>query len=179
MSALAEIAPDLLKIITDVLGKVVLPNVFSAKPMSIQFNNYGSEGYDLWYAVGDRFEFIGRLKKGEMHLNFPKEKAGGVIVVTNGKKTKFSMIAPLRDFVAPLGDVTPSKYRVGTYYVEVNPEDAAIWVHYKASRLGANGTELYEWGVKLEIEKLRESVECPWRNDFSAVGPYLRDDVAD
>ncbi|AGC44023.1 hypothetical protein MYSTI_02707 [Myxococcus stipitatus DSM 14675] len=174
-----EIVPDLLKLIADVVGKAVLPNVFTTKAVSIQFNNYGTEKYDLWYAVGDRFEFMGILEKGKMHLNLSREKAGGVVVISNKKRTKYAMVVPLHDFVMTPGNLTPSRRGVGTYYVEVNPEDASVWVHYKASVLGNNGTELYKWGVELEIEKTRESVEYPWKKDFATIAPYLRDDVKD
>ncbi|WP_342380707.1 hypothetical protein NVS55_13740 [Myxococcus stipitatus] len=174
-----EIIPDLLKIAADVLGKAVLPNVFTKKAVSIQFNNFGTEKYDLWYATGDRFEFMGILEKGKMHLNLSEEKAGGLVLISNRKRTKYTMVVPLQDLVMTPGHLVPSQREAGMYFVEVNPEDASVWVHYKASVLGNNGTELYQWGVVREIEKTRESVEYTWKKDFATIAPYLRDDVQD
>lgn len=173
MPHIVEIAPDLLQIISNILGKAILPNIFFEKVIRINFCNYGSEQYMLWYAMGSKFEFIHYLDKGQMNLKLPVEKMGNAMLVTNYKRTKYSIIAPLSDFSRPAGDVTPGGQRVEDYQIDVNPEDAAIWLHYRANLLGPNGTPSYR------NEKLRPSVEYKWRTDFQAIAPRLTDVVRD
>lgn len=90
-----EIIPDLLKIAADVLGRPSAQCVHLGR-RSRYSSTTGTEKYDLWYATGDRFEFMGILEK-EDDLNPSGGESWRAVLISNRKRTKYTMVVPLQD----------------------------------------------------------------------------------
>jgi len=102
-----------------------------------------------------------------MHLNLDKAKVGGAVYICNYAKTKYCILSPFTLFKQPANDIVTyqnNNHKAHAYDVEINPEDTAIWVHFKGELLGPNGTPSYQ------TANTQASVEYKWttgnRNDL-------------
>ncbi|UNK44002.1 hypothetical protein MNO14_08130 [Luteimonas sp. S4-F44] len=149
-----QIAPDVLKILSDLLGFTLKNYVNFDKNVRITLRSdtFPRKKYYLYYGKGEFFYrddevVFDSTQHNELHIPDDREDAfGSAFIISEDPKRieRCVSVAPILGFDRPKNDITPGKQRVDYYQILVNIRESGVDITYRAYLLGPNGTPSYQ-----------------------------------